>query len=68
MTLMRQFRLRDGVTHTVTWLPDNKRLRLGARVTLKDSAEPKRLWEVTGRSPTVKDASKIHRDWRVGGL
>lgn len=67
MTTMRQVSLRDGDSRTVTWLPDDKRLRVGTRVTLKDSEDPSRLWTITGRSEP-KDSSQIHRDWRVGGL
>lgn len=65
---MRQFELREGTTSTVTWLPADRRLRTGARVSLKDSADPGRLWTVVRRGSVALSRDAIHSDWHVGGL
>jgi hypothetical protein len=68
MAIDRQFRLEEPQTGSVLtcWLKDDPRLKVGVRVTLKETG--KRLWRIAWRSEhTVEDAN-INRHWRVGGL
>lgn len=66
-TKMRQCRLASNGTITTAWLPDDKRLAVGKNVTLKDSDDPARLWEILymGESHERKDIKTV---WNVGGL
>jgi hypothetical protein len=70
--LITQVRLRsqnpDGKTYAeLTCFIDNAKVRIGSKVTLKNSAEPDRKWEVTWKSAAV-DPATVHTDWHVGGL
>jgi lactam utilization protein B len=49
------------------WLAVEKGLRVGASVTLKDSGDPDRRWEVLTMSEP-KERRELHTDWKVGGL
>jgi hypothetical protein len=56
-------RLRSGATERTCWVDRN--VQVGQSITLKDSDEPDRLWQVVAAS---KDATPPERGWRVGGL
>ena len=66
--MMRQFKLQSGTTTTTCWLEDSKKLRVGVRVTLKDSDDPKRWWVVVERGENLREASKLNPQWNVGGV
>lgn len=57
---MRQLDLRCGRTATTVWLEDDKRLKLGARISLKDDP---RIWDIVKRGDQTTEKSKIHRTW-----
>ena len=61
----RQFRLGRGNERQVSWLPDDKRLKVGSRVELKGEDGPP--WTILARSAVVLD-HKPEFDWKVGGL
>ena len=65
---IRQFELSDfnDDSRLVCWLPDDSRLKVRARLTLKGI--PHRDWVVTRRYETVKESESLNRGWRVGGL
>ena len=65
---MRQFALVHGYTNYIVWLEDDKRLQEGARVTLKDYPDPKKLWTIKKRYETVVMASELQKRWHVGGI
>lgn len=69
--LITQVRLRspnkDNTYSELTCYIDNAKVRVGSKVTLKNSDEPKRRWEVTWKSAAV-DPATVHTDWKVGGL
>lgn len=60
----RQFDLVTGKTHLRTWLEDDRRLKIGARLTLKGDSD---IWTITARWPQVVDEPPA-KDWKVGGL
>lgn len=60
---MRQFKLATGSATLVTYLPEDRRLRVGTRLTLKDSDDPRRWWTVIWRSVYVRDRKSIRTDW-----
>ncbi len=66
--MYRQFWLRDGETFAVVWLEDDARLKIGARLTCKETGD--RLWTVTQRyTPHVPFHQVLdNRHWKVGGL
>jgi hypothetical protein len=68
MSEIRQFELIDynDNSRLVCWLPNDKRLKVGSRITLKEI--PKRDWIVNRVYRTVKDYAELNRRWRVGGL
>jgi hypothetical protein len=65
----RQFALQAGVSRLVTWLEDDKRLKVGARLTLAKgpAADEATVWTVAQRYSEVRDVPP-NRDWKVGGL
>jgi len=64
---IRQFELVDfnDDSRLVCWLPDDKRLKVRTRLTLKGM---KRDWVITRIYQTVKDDAEMNRRWQVGGL
>lgn len=50
-----------------TCLIDNARVRVGSKITLTNSEDRRRRWEVIFVSEAM-DAADIHIDWKVGGL
>lgn len=64
--LVVQVKLRSGESERVCFI-DNAHVRIGSRVTLKNSEDPRRRWEVVWKSEAV-DSAVIHIDWKVGGL
>lgn len=56
-----QASLRSGTAVRVCWLP--ARVRRGDRVTLKNSEEPSRLWDVSWVSTTQRELDEINRGW-----
>lgn len=58
-----QTQLRSGDTHLTTWLPIDKKFRVGSFVTLKDSDEPNRFWEVVAITGNPIDKNAIYRGW-----
>lgn len=65
---MRQFQLRSGQTYTTCWLEEDSRLKVGNKVTLKTSDDPKRWWEIIGCSDNATELGRINRIWNVGGI
>jgi hypothetical protein len=61
---MIQTKLVSGATTTVTFLPTDKRVKVGTILSLQGDT---RRWRVTEQWTKI-DASLIHRDWHVGGL
>lgn len=65
--LDRQFELEDGNgAFLVCWLKDDSRLKVGVRLTLKETGA--RLWRITHRSAYATPDAGINRNWKVGGL
>jgi hypothetical protein len=66
-----QVRLRspgkDGSVSERTCLIDNARVRVGSKVTLSNSEDRRRRWEVIFVSEAM-DEALIRIDWHVGGL
>jgi len=62
---MIQVKLESGITQLTCWLDTDKPVRKHDRITLKDSSEPDRLWEVL---QIYKDLEPPARGWKVGGL
>ena len=60
--------LADGSTWRHCWV--NKRVKLGDRITLKNSDEPDRFWEVKYVSTQAKTRTMLGEQsaWHVGGL
>lgn len=69
--MMRQFELvsptESGQACLTTWLEDDKRLKVGSTLTLKDWVDPERWWEITWASSDPKPLDEINRQWKVGG-
>ncbi len=61
----RQTHLISGSTHLVCWLPINRRVRPGTRLTLKKEPGTWTVKEVYG---TVLPRAALERGWRVGGM
>lgn len=57
----------SGWTERICFL-DNAKIRKGSKVTLKNSEDPKRKWEVIWVSEQPLDVTVLHTDWNVGGL
>lgn len=47
--MMYQCRLESDGSVMISWLPDDKKFKVGDRVTLKSDSEPKRWWKVTSK-------------------
>jgi len=62
----RQARLRSGATERTCWVRTD--VRQGNRVTLKNSEEPDRLWDVTWAGTSTRELSEINQGWNVGGI
>lgn len=58
--------LRDGNTRMVCWV--NKEVRVGNRITLKNSDDPSRWWTVTWISDGHAKSDITAKTWKVGGL
>ena len=58
---------KDGGYSMRTCFVDNARVKVGSKVTLSNSEDSKRRWEVIWVSELV-DAATIHQDWEVGGI
>jgi hypothetical protein len=64
---VRQFDLEDNQGARLTcWLADDKRLKPGVWVTLRETG--KRQWLILKQYDTVVENADINRRWRVGGL
>ena len=64
---VRQFDLEDDQGARLTWwLAEDKRLKPGVSVTLRETG--KRQWLILKRYDTVVENADINRRWRVGGL
>jgi hypothetical protein len=59
--LYRQDLLRSGTTERTCWIRAD--VRRGSRVTLKNSEEPGRLWDVVRVGAEPRDLSEINRGW-----
>lgn len=64
----RQFDLEDpnSGARLTCWLKDDARLKVGVRVTLKETG--KRLWRIVHRYSFVVADKDLNRRWNVGGL
>jgi hypothetical protein len=62
--LMIQTDLQSGDVHLTSWLPQDKRVKLGSRISLdKDPT----VWTVMKQYEPI-DSSQIQRGWNVGGI
>lgn len=61
---MIQTELARGTMRMVTWLPQDKRVRIGSVISLNRVED---RWTVLNQSAPVDDKS-IPRSWSVGGL
>lgn len=59
-TLVVQAQLRSGTTHRTAWI--EPRAKVGDQVTLKNSEDPDRLWDVVELSEPQR-AGDINRGW-----
>lgn len=64
MTEYLQVALRDGTTKLTCWV--DKPVRVGQRVTLKNSEQPDRWWTVVSTGGTTTESPR--KTWKVGGL
>ncbi len=64
--LVVQVKLRSGTSERVCMI-DNAHVKVGSKVTLKNSEDPKRRWEVVWKSEAM-DSAVVHIDWKAGGL
>lgn len=55
----RQYNLTSNDSHTTAWLEEG--LKVGNRVTLKDSMEPERWWTVTSMGDTRMLKEELHK-------
>jgi hypothetical protein len=62
--LMIQTQLGNDTRRMVTWLPHDRRVKVGSVISL-DADE--RKWEVLDQSEKI-DSASITRGWSVGGL
>lgn len=56
-----QAQLRSGTTVRTCWLPEG--IKPGDQVTLKNSEDPSRWWDVTGVGSEPRELSEINRGW-----
>jgi hypothetical protein len=61
-TLKQQVQLASGTRRLTTWVDADKRLHAGATMTLKDYAEPQRVWDIL-HVGTPHVATDIKRGW-----
>jgi hypothetical protein len=59
-------KLKDGATERHCWV--NKRVWAGNRITLKNSDEPERWWDVVWAGEMPRTAGLHDSSWHVGGL
>jgi hypothetical protein len=58
--------LSDGTTERRCWV--DKHVKIGDKLTLKNSEEPERWWTVDYVSSQARFAVDIDQSWHVGGL
>lgn len=56
-----QAELKSGTAVRTCWLKQG--IKVGNEVTLKNSEEPDRRWEITRVGTEVRDLESINRDW-----
>ena len=61
MTALVQVRLRSGPAERTCWV--EARVRVGDRITLKNSDEPGRWWDITWAGAEQRTAGQINRGW-----
>ena len=64
--MYNQVRLQQGGMVLVCWIPVDKRVKHGVKLTLKDG--PEGWWEVLEVYTTQKPVDQIRKTWKVGGL
>ena len=62
--LVQQVAVEQGERRLVTWIEDDKRVKVGTRLELKGENGVWRVTAVYGK----RAKSQINRNWRVGGL
>jgi len=64
-TKLVQVRLSSGDVQLVTWVEKRPNIKVGARLTLKDHAQPRRWWRVESVSTGECNAHDlaVHRGW-----
>ncbi|WP_130331883.1 hypothetical protein [Micromonospora kangleipakensis] len=60
--MMVQLQLVSDDRHLVAWVRDDRRVRVGAEVSLRDHAEPDRFWRVVAKGEP-RPAGEINRGW-----
>ncbi|MBM0237729.1 hypothetical protein JNW88_12170 [Micromonospora sp. ATA32] len=60
--MMVQLELVSDNRHLVAWVRDDRRVEVGAAISLRDHAEPGRLWRVTSKGQP-RSAGEINRGW-----
>ena len=58
---LAQVRLRSGTAERTCWT--EARVRIGDQLTLRNSEDPQRRWNVTFIGPERKTATDINRGW-----
>ncbi len=58
---LRQVRLRSGCSERTCWV--ESRVRVGDRITLKNSEDPGLLWSVEWAGSQLRDPGSINRGW-----
>lgn len=56
-----QAELSSGATVRTCWIRED--VKPGSRVTLKNSEDPERMWDVTAVGSQVRELDEINRDW-----
>lgn len=64
--LLRSPNADGSYSERVCWI-DNARVRVGSKVTLTNSENRRRRWEVVGTF-AFSDMHDLRTDWHVGGL
>lgn len=60
-TELAQARLRSGTAERTCWI--EARVKTGDQVTLRNSEDPQRRWDVTWTGPPRKTAAELPRGW-----